>query len=424
MTIKEWLSYLQEEEFVKFVEEKLVSQVAKERERYLKLINKVNLSESEKDWRLFSSPGRCEIIGNHTDHQLGCVIGASVNVDSLALVCECDEKVILDCEGFGLKEISLTDLDIKPEEKNTSESILRGMLSIFKQKGYKVGGFKGYSLSSVLPGSGISSSASFELLIAQILNCLYNHGSISPLQLAKIAQEVENIYFGKPCGLADQTAIACGDLTFMDFKNKSMPAIKSYDFSFKKFAYSLVLINTEQDHASLSAEYGLMPQEMKEVAHYFNKDVLREVDEKEFMIVLPKMLKHFDNDRALLRAIHYYGEEKRVHLAIKALIKEDVESLLALMLDSGNSSYKYLQNAYVSGDYKHQRYALILALCERLLNNQGICKVHGGGLAGTILVIVKDDYLNNFKQLLKYYLGKDCLQIMHVRKVGTIEIKP
>lgn len=420
MTILEWKQYLATDELDGFIRNQLCGDPIVEKERYLSLIP--DNFDDTREWFLFSSPGRSEIIGNHTDHQKGRVIGASVNVDTIGFVCACEGIIRLDCQGFGNKVVSLDDVSFCEKEMHTTESILRGMVAIFREKGYRADGFEGYVTSSVLAGSGISSSASFELLIAQVLNHLYNDGQIPSNFLAQIAQEVENRYFGKPCGLADQMAIACGGFTFMDFENDANPHVLSFPFSFDEHGYSLVLIDSKEDHSSLSEEYATMPSEMKSVAHFFSKEVLRQVSEKDFLAKMPELLYHFGNDRAILRSIHYFEEEKRVLNSLEALKKEDIKALLENMKESGNSSYKYLQNAFLNGSPKNQRYALALAISERILQGHGVTKVHGGGLAGTIQAIVKKDYLAIYCPIMESYFGRGSVKVLSIRPKGSVKI--
>ncbi len=412
-----------DEKLKQFIHKELSRDSATEIPRYEKLYERARALYGEGEYRLFSAPGRSELIGNHTDHQLGRVMAAAVNIDSLAWAKKTDKPLIrIDSEGFAIAPVDLTETAIRAEEKNTTESLIRGMAVIFKEEGYQSGGFDAAVTSEVLPGSGISSSASFEILVGEIINHLYNDGKIDPVTIARIAQKAENRFFGKPCGLMDQCAISCGGLVYIDFYDAEDPKVEKLDFDFGDYGYELVLTDSKADHSQLSDEYGKMPTEMKMVAKALGCEVLSRTSEAEFAAKLPQLKKELKNDRALLRAYHFFTENDRVARARKCVEEKDCEGLLSCIRESGLSSYRYLQNVFVPSQSVSQDYALAIMRSEELLGDQGVTRVHGGGLGGTIQAFVPENMLESYAAGMRALFGEDSVKILHVRHAGGIEI--
>lgn len=399
------------------------SEVTSEKKRYCDLLNKANELYSDGDYHIVSAPGRTEVGGNHTDHNKGCVVAASVNLDSVALVKVNNTKIVnFKSEGFDILPVDLSDLSVQSNEVNKTESLIRGIAARFVQLGYRIGGFDAVSNSKVLPGSGISSSASFEVLVGEIFNHLFNDGKINPIEIAQISQFAENEYFGKPCGLMDQMAISVGGFTAIDFKDPANPIVEKVDFDFKKAGYHLVITNTKGDHADLSGEYGAVPSEMKSVARELGHEVLRECELSELVHNIKPIRDSIHNDRALLRAIHFFKENQRAVDLKKALEAKDMDHVLELIRQSGQSSYMYLQNVTVPGSVKSQNLALALALSDVYLNGEGACRVHGGGFEGTIQAFVPTHLLNGYIELMKSVFGEDATHLMAIRNVGGVQL--
>ena len=354
----------------------------------------------------FSAPGRTEIGGNHTDHQHGCVLAAAVDMETTAEVRLNDMNTIrVDSEGYKPVEIDLGDLKIREEEKNTTAALIRGVAAAFRQRGYKLAGFDAKVKSTVLPGSGLSSSAAFEVLIGRILNGLFADNAISAIEIAQIGQYAENMYFGKPCGLMDQMASSVGGLVFIDFATPAQPTVEKIDYDFAHCGYTLCIIDSGADHADLTAEYAAIPAEMKSVAAYFGKEVLRDVDERDFYAKLADVRKAI-GDRAILRAMHFFDENRRVQMQVRALKNDNFAAFLNYVNESGNASWELLQNITPLGATAHQEMALMLALCRKLLGGEGAIRVHGGGFAGTVLAFVPNDKFESFKTGVEAALGE------------------
>ena len=361
-----------------------------------------------------SSSGRVEVCGNHTDHNGGKVLSCAISLDTLAMFLPSNENVIyIKSEGYPDIKVNLADDDF--EEKGTSSALVKGVVVAMKNKGYKVGGFFATFTSNVLGGAGISSSASFEVLVAEILNFLYNDGKISPHEKAVIAQYSENVYFGKPCGLLDQTAIAFGGLKKLDFSDKTKINVTEIDNSLSD--YTLILINTGGSHANLTDEYASIPSEMFSVAKAMGKERLVDVDKNYFFSSIPNFMNKV-SDRAVLRAIHFYQENERVDKACDALSSNDYDLFLTAVKESGISSLNKLQNCYVSGSLD-QAIPKALAISNEFLNG-GVNRVHGGGFAGSILNIVKNENVDDFIKGVSAFFNKDCIIPLRVRSVGTI----
>ena len=389
-----------------------------QKDRYVKAIEKFIALYGDKDIEIYSTPGRSEVSGNHTDHQHGEVLAAAINLDIIAIVEKAEQVKVLS-DDYDIKAIDVNDLAMKEDEKESSEGLIRGVLAKFKQLGYNIGGFNAYMTSDVLQGSGLSSSAAFEVIIGTVLSGLYNDMNVDPVLIAQIGQYAENVYFGKPCGLMDQCACSVGSLINIDFKDNSNPIVRKVEVDFPEFKHSLCIVDVHASHADLTADYASIPTEMKAVAKVFGKEVLREVDEKEFYNRLPEVRKSV-NDRAVLRAIHLFEENKRVEKAVKALNDRDFDAFKAVIKASGDSSYKYLQNIYSNLDYVNQAVSIAISLTEMILGDNGVCRVHGGGFAGTIQAFVKDEYVETYKNEIEKYFGEGSCHILKVRKYGGI----
>ena len=371
---------------------------------------------------LFSAPGRTEIGGNHTDHQHGCVLAASVNLDTVAAVSENGMDVIrIQSDGYALCQVKTDDLSVKSAEKNTTLALIRGVAAKFAAMGAKLKGFDAYVISDVLRGSGLSSSAAFEVLIGVILNQLCYDGKASAVEIAQIGQYAENVYFGKPSGLMDQTASSVGNLVSIDFADPKSPIVKRVDFDFSKSGYGLCIIDSGANHANLTDEYTAIPRELKQISAHFGKSVLREVPEAEFYAALPTLRKTA-GDRAVLRAIHIYNDNARVPRQIRALQDGDFDRFLQLVNESGRSSWVYLQNVTPAGSKEHQDMAIALALCERLLCGKGAFRVHGGGFAGTVQAFVPLTMLEEFRSGIEAVLGAGSCHVLSIRPVGGTQL--
>ena len=394
-------------------------QLEAQKVRYTEAVDAfVELYGDRENLTLFSAPGRTEIAGNHTDHNHGRVVAASVNMDVIAVVSANESgSVKIKSKGYPMDTVELSDLDAKASEENKAISLIRGTLSRFVQKGHAVGSFDAYTTSNVLKGSGLSSSAAFEVLVGTILSHLYNEGSVDAVEIAKYAQYAENVYFGKPSGLMDQTASSVGGLVFIDFADPQTPLVERVEFDFAHCGYTPCILDSGADHADLTDEYAAIPQEMRSVARCFGKEVLREVNEAEFYAQL-KQVREQTGDRAVLRAMHFFDENRRVLEQVQALKNGDFEGFLAGVRASGRSSWMLLQNIIPLGSTAHQQMALAQALCEKLLDGRGACRVHGGGFAGTILAFVPDEMLEQFRSGAEAVLGAGSCHVLSIRQTG------
>ena len=371
-----------------------------------------------RELSLFSAPGRTEIGGNHTDHQHGRVLAASVNLDTVAAVSLNGENVIrIQSEGYPLCTVELSDLTVREEEKNTTLALIRGVAAAFADMGCRVQGFDAYIVSNVLRGSGLSSSAAFEVLMGVILNGMFFADRVDAVKIAQIGQWAENGYFGKPCGLMDQMASSVGNLVAIDFADPAAPVVERVDFDFSATGHSLCIIDSGADHADLTDEYAAIPGELKTICAHFGKSVLREIPREDFFSALPQLRK-LAGDRAVLRAIHFYNDNERVPRQVEALKAGDFASFLRMMKESGRSSWMYLQNVIPAGYKEHQEVALALALCDELLGDRGAYRVHGGGFAGTIQAFVPNDLLEDFREKMEDVLGEGSCHVLSIRPVG------
>ena len=364
----------------------------------------------------FSAPGRTEISGNHTDHQHGCVLAAAVDLETTAEVTLRPDSIIrVASEGYAPVEIDLNDLSVHAEEKNTTAALVRGVAAAFAQCGCKLHGFDAAVRSTVLPGSGLSSSAAFEVLIGTICNELFFDRKCSAVEIAQIGQYAENVYFGKPCGLMDQMASSVGGLVFIDFADPQTPLVERVEFDFAHCGHTLCIIDPHASHADLTDEYAAIPVEMKKVAAFFGKEVLNEVDESTFYASLPA-LRASCGDRAVLRAMHYFEENQRVRLQVRALRNDNFGAFLTYVNDSGRSSWLKLQNITPLGAAEHQDMAFTLALCKKLLDGEGAVRVHGGGFAGTALAFVPNDRFERFKEGVEQVLGEGSCHPLKIKE--------
>ena len=368
--------------------------------------------------RYFSAPGRTEIGGNHTDHQQGRVLAAAVDLDTLAAVRENGtDTVRILSEGYPLCEVELSNLTPVKAEINTTAALVRGVAAGFVQRGCKVGGFDAYCTSTVLPGSGLSSSAAFEVLMGTVINHLFFGGSVSAAEVAKIGQYAENVFFGKPCGLMDQTASAVGGLVTIDFLEKTAPEIRKVDFDFSACGHALCIIDTRASHADLTEEYAAIPGEMKTICAYFGKEVLTQIEPEAFYAAIPALRTACSH-----RAIHFYEDNARVPRQVAALEQGDFDAFLKLVTESGRSSWMYLQNVIPTGSTACQEVALALALCDHLLNGRGAYRVHGGGFAGTVQAFVPFAMLPDFRAGIDRVLGEGACHVLAVRSQGGVEV--
>lgn len=394
-----------------------------QRHRYSKAIERfTEIFPEREDVHLFSAPGRSEIGGNHTDHQRGCALGAAVNLDIVAVVAFHDEGVIrLYSEGYGMTEIDLSDLDIHENEKGKSIGIVRGIAARFVQMGVKIGGFDAYSVSDVLSGSGLSSSAAFETLIGTIIDVQYNDGKAGEIEIAKIGQYAENVYFGKGSGLLDQMVCSVGGFVFLDFRDAEQPVVEKHSFDFAKAGYNLCITDTKGSHSDLTDDYVAVPSEMKQVAAQFGKEVLREVDEKEFFQAIPA-LRGKCSDRAILRAMHFFGENNRAIAEADALDRGDPERFFTLYHQSADSSANLLQNLYATKKPLEQGIPLAIAVSKSVLGNDASVRVHGGGFAGTIQAFVPLDQTEAYREKMDALFGAGSCYVLRIRPVGGVKI--
>lgn len=395
---------------------------ASQTERYKKAVQSFKELYGDCEYRVFSASGRTEVGGNHTDHNFGKVLAAGVSLDVIAVVKQTDDNIIeVKSEGFPKDVVDISDLSIHADEEGKSSSLIRGVAAGFNNRKYGIGGFKAYTTSNVLKGSGLSSSAAFEVLIGTILNYLYNNLKATNVEIAQIAQYAENVYFGKPSGLMDQMASSVGSFITIDFKDPENPVIEKIDFDFNNSGHSLCIVDTKGNHADLTPEYAAIPQEMKAVAGFFGKQVLREITLSDVLENITELRNKY-GDRAVLRALHFLNENETVEREAKALQDGDFNAFLKEITNSGNSSYKYLQNIYANKSPEEQGLAIGLNLAEMVLDGEGACRVHGGGFAGTIQAFVPNSKLEKFKEILNGCFGDGSCHVISIRPVGGIEV--
>ena len=397
-----------------------------QRERYVEALSEYARIFSDgnvdAEVEIYSAPGRSEIGGNHTDHQHGNVLAASINDDAIAIVGNVDSGAVrVLSKGYDMITIPLDNIEKEDSEEGTTVALIKGVIYGVKKAGYNIGGFDAYITSDVLSGSGLSSSAAFETIIGTILSGLYNDMKIDAVEIAKIGQYAENVYFGKPCGLMDQMACSVGSLCQIDFKNPEEPVIDRVEFDLSSVGYSLCITDTKGSHADLTPDYAAVPAEMKNAASCFGKEFLREVDKDSIAAGINKIREAY-GDRAALRALHFVGENERAVLEAKALKEDNFEEFLKLFKASGDSSYKYLQNVYTNHDVEHQNVSIGLCVSEMVLGDDGVARVHGGGFAGTIQAFVKNEAVGEYKKVMDEIFGDGSCNVLMIRKYGGIKV--
>ncbi len=396
--------------------------IAFQKERYAKAAAEFEKLFKTAPSRFFSAPGRSEIGGNHTDHNHGRVLAAGVSLDVIAAVIPTDDGVIqVKSEGFPMDTVDISDLEVHKEEENTSAALIRGVAAGFSERGHKIGGFKAYTTSNVLKGSGLSSSAAFEVLIGTILSGLYNNHEVSAVETAQISQYAENVFFGKPSGLMDQMASSVGGFITIDFNDPENPVIESIDFDFAKSGHSLCIVDTKGNHADLTPEYAAVPAEMKQIANYFCRDYLREISKSDIMDNIAVLRKKY-GDRAVLRALHFMDDNERVEKESQALKNGCFDRFLQLIKESGRSSFMYLQNVYASSAPNEQGLSTALYIAEQILAGEGAFRVHGGGFAGTIQAFVPSHKLEKFRTEMESVFGESSCYVLSIRPVGGTEV--
>lgn len=402
------------------------SKIKYQTERYTNAVKKYtelfsNSEDYDDDVCIISAPGRTEVCGNHTDHQRGEVLAASINDDAIAIVGSSNSVNIMS-EGYPMISFSIDDISKKDNEEGTTVALIKGVLAGCRDKGFSIGGFNAYITSDVLGGSGLSSSAAFETVIGNVISNLYNDGKIDAVTIARIGQYAENHYFGKPCGLMDQMACSVGGLCHIDFASPEEPIIESIDVSLDEYGYSLCITDTKGSHADLTPDYAAVPAEMKSIASYFGKNVLKELNENDVLENINSLREKY-GDRAVLRAFHFYEENIRVKTAAEALKNHDFNSFLDNISKSGNSSYKYLQNVFTTHDITHQNVSIALCISEMVLGDEGgVARVHGGGFAGTIQAFVKNEFVSKYKDSMDSVFGEGACAVLKIRNYGGIRV--
>ena len=393
-----------------------------QRQRYMDAINQYISAFGNDDVEIYSAPGRSEVGGNHTDHQHGEVLAASINLDAIAIVKPLDEAVVkIISKGYDMITVNLDNIGLMENEKETTLSLIKGVLYKMTEMGYKIGGFQAYITSDVLIGAGLSSSAAYETLIGTIISGLYNDMKVSAIEIAMIGQYAENFYFGKPCGLMDQMACSVGNLVHINFADTKKPVVEKVSFDMNKYGYSLCITDTKGSHADLTADYAAVPEEMKKVASFFGKEVLLGLTVDDILGKISEVREQV-GDRGVLRALHFIRENERVQREVAALKKENINEFLKHVAASGNSSYKYLQNVYSNSDVQHQNVSLALAISEDFLGGNGVCRVHGGGFAGTIQAFVKNEVVTEYQKRMNIVFGSDACSVLKIRKYGGMKV--
>lgn len=395
--------------------------VEEQKPRYIKTINKfIRMFGEDRDVVVLSAPGRTEICGNHTDHNNGKVLAASINLDAIAVASKSDKMLINEkSEGHALNEVDISVLEPNEADFGKSSSMIKGVAAGLKERGYEIGGFDACTTSDVMGGSGLSSSAAFEVLIGTIINHLYNDGKIDAVTVAKAAQYSENVYFGKPSGLLDQMASSVGSFVTIDFENTESPIIEKIDFDFAKSGYNLCIVDTHGNHSDLTDDYAAVRGEMEAVAQAMGAKVLREIEFKDFLKAIPQLTSKV-NDRAILRAMHYFNENIRVEKAVDALENNRFGDFIEQITESGRSSFMYNQNVYTPKNATEQKLSLALCIADSILPNG--YRVHGGGFAGTIQAFVEDSKLDEFKSTMDAVFGKGSCYVLLIRPLGGARV--
>ena len=395
------------------------AETASEAARYAAVLDGLEKTfGSHAEAGLYSAPGRTEIGGNHTDHQHGRVLAGSVNIDMIAAAAPNDKNQLrVQSEGYDLCVIDLNDLEVRKEEENTTAALLRGECAAFTQRGAKLAGLDVYISSNVPKGSGVSSSAAFEVLIGVILNDCFMTEKVSPIAIAQIGQWAENVYFGKPCGLMDQMASSVGNIITIDFASPAKPVVEPVAVDFSKAGLALCILDSGADHADLTDEYAAIPAECRAVAAVCGGEVLRDVPFETFLAKLPECRRQC-GDRAVLRAFHVYADHDRVAKQVAALHDGDFDTFLSLVNESGCSSWEYLQNVIPAGYKEHQEVGVTIAAAKHLLGDKGAVRVHGGGFAGTVQAFVPAEMLDEFKAGMEAILGEGRCHVLSIRPEG------
>ena len=403
---------------------RLYGETENSRKRYCDAVDEyVKLYGDSDGLRLFSAPGRTEIGGNHTDHQHGCVLAASVDLDVIAVAARCEGHIVrIKSAGYPEDRIDIDSLSAKDSERGRAASLIRGVLYAFKRDAFEVGAFNAYTTSKVLKGSGLSSSAAFEVLVSNIVNGLFNSGKVGVVRIAKYSQYAEREYFGKPCGLLDQMASSVGGFTYADFHDPQDPQIEQVSLDVRDFGYTLCVVDTGGNHANLTGDYAAITEECQKISHALGVDFLRDADESKFYAEMGELRKKF-GDRAVLRAFHFFNEQKRVELQRTALKEHDFEKFLYYVNESGESSYKYLQNLYSNSAVNEQGLCLAIAVTKQFLKGRGACRVHGGGFAGTIQCYIPNEKFEEYREMIERIFHKGACVPLLVRPVGGYEIK-
>ena len=395
-----------------------------QRERYIGAVKEFYENYGEREVSVFSVPGRSELSGNHTDHNHGKVMAGSIDLDIIAIASETDDGVIrIKSQGFP-EDVVNTETYKTPNEMDffKSSALIAGMSRAFENYGAKTGGYVAYTTSNVFKGSGLSSSAAFEVMVGNILNYFYNDGEVNNVEIAKMAQYSENVFFGKPCGLMDQMACAVGGFVYIDFEDTKNPIIEKIPFDLSGAGYALCIVNTGGNHADLNDDYASVPYEMKSVAKFFGKEYLRQLD-KEAVLSNVEKLREATGDRAILRAIHFFNENERVTTQADALRAGDVSKFLEYVIKSGNSSFMYLQNVFTTKNVSEQGLSLALAITDSTLNGKGCAyRVHGGGFAGTIQAFVKTEYVEEYRKAIDGAFGQGACHVLRIRPDGAIKV--
>ncbi len=402
----------------------LYGDVASAQSRYAKACDSfTEIFKETEGIRLFSAPGRTEIGGNHTDHQHGCVLAGGVNLDVIAIVApNNDGKICIKSEGYNMDTVDINELSLNEKENGKAIALIRGVCAKFKEMGCELSGFNAYTTSNVLKGSGLSSSAAFEVLVGTIINGMFFDTKADEITIAKIGQYAEREYFGKPCGLLDQMASSLGGFTYADFNDPANPITEKINLDILSFGYTLCVVDTGGNHADLTQDYADITIECKTLSNALGVEFLRDADEDKFYSSLAELRKTC-GDRSILRGFHFFNEQNRVEGQKAALKVQDFEAFLNLVNESGNSSYDYLQNLYSNSNVSEQGLPLALALTKQFLNGKGACRVHGGGFAGTIQCYIPTDILSDYKLMIEKVFGENSCCVLNIRPVGGYEIK-
>ena len=397
--------------------------VEKQKPRYVETLNDFGeLFGYDREVSIMSAPGRTEVCGNHTDHNNGKVLAASINLDAIAVASKNDDNTIrVKSKGHRMNVVDLNDLEPNEDNFGDSTTLVQGVAAGIKNLGYAVSGFDACTTSDVMGGSGLSSSAAFEVLLGSVLSHMFNDGKISAVDIAKVAQYSENVFFGKPCGLLDQMASSVGTFVSIDFKSTKDPVINKIGFDFASSGHSLCIVDTHGNHSDLTDDYAAVRAEMESVAKAMGKNVLREITYEEFFEELPNLAGKV-NDRALLRAIHFFGENKRVDKAVACLEANDFDGFKQVIIESGRSSFMLNQNVYTPKNPTEQKLSLALAVSKEILDGKGAWRVHGGGFAGTIQAFVPNEILDEYKNAIEGIFGEGSCHILIIRPVGGTQV--